>query len=181
LRDADQRKAEMVRLVEPQIPVLRRYARMLVKDWSVADDLVQDCLERTFAHWHLRRPDRQVKPWMLSILHNLAMNHFSRSKWLSLHTAIDDVDESALARPASQESTVGYNQVLAAIDSLPEELRSLFLLIAVEELSYAEAASVLDIPVGTVMSRLHRARARLQGMLGGGPVLPAAQSLRGVR
>lgn len=171
----------MVGLVEPLIPALRRYARMLVRDWSIADDLVQDCLERVFTRWHLRQPNGPLKAWTFSILHNLAMNHFRRSSRRGRQVTLEDVDEAVLALPASQENVVSHSQILEAIDRLPEENRSVFLLIAVEELSYAEAASVLDIPIGTVMSRLYRARARLQSMLTSGSIPPVTQALRVVR
>ena len=166
--------------VEPLIPASRRYARMLIKDRSTADDLVQDSLEGIFTRWHLRRPHDPLRPWLFSILHNLAMSHFRRSARQGLQVAIEDVDEAVLALPAAQESLLSHSDVLAAIDHLPEEYRSVFLLIVVEELSYAEAASVLALPTGTIMSRLHRARTRLQTMLTCGSVSPSAKTLRGV-
>lgn len=174
----DRRAAEMMKLVEPLIPALRRYARMLSKDRSAADDLVQDCLERLFTRWHLRRPDEELKAWVFTILHNLAMNHFRRAARHARHMPLDDVDEAALSLPAPQESTVTHAQVLAAIDHLPDDYRSVFLLIAVEELSYAEAASVLDVPIGTIMSRLYRARMRLQTQLTDNATPPALRIVR---
>lgn len=168
----------MVQLVEPLIPALRRYAHMLSKDHSAADDLVQDCLERLFTRWHLRRPGEDLKAWIFTILHNLAMNHFRRAARHGRQVAIDEVDEAQLSFPARQEDAVMHAQVLAAIDCLPEDYRSVFLLIAVEELSYAEAASVLSIPIGTVMSRLHRARLRLQSLLTDNASPPALRIVR---
>jgi RNA polymerase sigma factor (sigma-70 family) len=181
LNDADRRGAEMARMVEPLIPALRRYATMLSKDRSTADDMVQDCLERTFTHWRLRDPNGPLKAWVFSILHNLAMDHLRRTRRRGPHLAIDDIDEAALAVPASQENAVNHDQVLSAIDRLPEDYRNVFLLIAIEEMSYAEAASILHIPVGTIMSRLYRARMRLQGMLTDRPAPSATQALRVVR
>ncbi|HTJ02321.1 MAG TPA: RNA polymerase sigma factor [Methylovirgula sp.] len=178
LSGADRREAEMVRLVEPLIPALRRYARMLSKDRSAADDLVQDCLERLFTRWHLRRPDDDLKAWVFTILHNIAVNHFRRASRHGRQIAIDEIDEAQLSFPARQEDAVTHAQVLAAIDRLPDEHRGVFLLIAVEELSYAEAASILDIPIGTVMSRLHRARARLQSLLTDNASPPALRIVR---
>lgn len=165
-------------MIEPLIPALRRYARMLSKDPFAADDLVQDCLERLFTRWHLRRPDEELKGWVFTILHNLAMNHFRRAARHGRSMPIDEVDEAALSRPAPQEDTVMHAQVLAAIDRLPDDHRSVFLLIAVEELSYAEAASVLDVPIGTVMSRLYRARMRLQRLLTDNATPPALRIVR---
>lgn len=181
LKDTHPHQAEMVGMVEPLIPALRRYARMLSKDKSAADDLVQDCLERTFTRWHLLRSNGNIKAWIFSILHNLAMSQFRRVARRGQHMAIEDIDESVFALPPAQEDALNHHQVLAAIDRLPEEYRSVFLLIAVEELSYAEAASVLDIPLGTVMSRLYRARMRLQSDLSHSSIPPVTQNLRVVK
>lgn len=174
-------QAEMVGMVEPLIPALRRYARMLSKDKSAADDLVQDCLERTFTRWHLLRSHGNLKAWIFSILHNLAMTQFRCVARRGQHMAIEEIEESVFALPPTQEDTLNHNQVLAAIDRLPEEYRSVFLLIAVEELSYAEAASVLDVPIGTIMSRLYRARMRLQRALSHSSIPPVTQNLRVVK
>jgi RNA polymerase sigma-70 factor (ECF subfamily) len=153
---------DMLRIIEPMIPSLRRYARALVGSHATADDLVQDCLERAVSRWHQRRGDGDARPWMFTILHNLAVNQFRQAAARGSHLSIDDADENALCLEAVQEKRLLYNDVLLKLAALPDEQRSVILLIAVEELSYADAARVLDIPVGTVMSRLSRARERLQ-------------------
>ena len=153
---------DMLRLIEPLIPPLRRYARALVKDRAVADDLVQDCLECAVGRWHQRREDGDARTWMFSILHNLAVSRFRQAAFRGKHVSLDDVDDdTALGRRAAQEDQLTYSDVLEKVAELPEEQRSVLMLIAVEDLSYSEAARVLDIPVGTVMSRLSRARERL--------------------
>lgn len=158
---------DMVQLIEPIIPALRRYARGLVRDRSAADDLVQDCLERAVGHWHQRRADGNPRSWMFAILHNLAVNRFRGQKGRPVHIEIDEAAEPDVARTASQDQTVEVRDMLRCVDQLPEEQRSVLLLIAVEDLSYAQAAEVLGIPLGTVMSRLSRARNRLIELMDG--------------
>ncbi len=156
---------DMTRVIEPLIPALRRYARALLRDRSAADDLVQDCLERAIGHWHQRRADGDPRTWMFSILHNLAMTRLHRAARRPLHLGIDEVAEAGLAASARQEDRLRYQDLLAKVAQLPDEQRTVLLLVTVEELSYAETAKVLDIPVGTVMSRLSRAREKLLGMI----------------
>jgi len=151
----------MVHLIEPLIPALRRYARTLVRNRSAADDLVQDCLERAVSHWHQRRTDGDPRTWMFTILHNLAVSRFRGQKLRPVHVDIDDTSERDIARMPSQETTVEVQDMLRCVDQLPHEQRSVLLLVAIEDLSYAQTADVLGIPVGTVMSRLSRARDRL--------------------
>lgn len=152
--------------VEPQIPALRRYAVALLRDRSAADDLVQDCLERAVSGWHRRR-EGSVKAWLFAILHNLAVDRFRQIKNRGKHAAIEDTIEADLSEGPTQERTIMLRDVLEKLGRLPEDLRAVLLLVAVEDLSYAEAANALDIPIGTVMSRLSRARERLQQELDG--------------
>ena len=159
---------DMHRLIEPLIPSLRRYARALTKDRAAADDLVQDCLERAISRWHQRRADGNVRTWIFTILHNLAINRFRQTMSRGKHLPLDAAADAALGRPASQEDQLKYSEVLDKVSQLPEEQRAVLLLVAVEDLSYAEAARVLDIPIGTVMSRLSRARERLLILMEGG-------------
>jgi RNA polymerase sigma factor (sigma-70 family) len=152
---------DMMLLVEPLIPALRRYARSLLRDRAAADDLVQDCLERAVTRWHQRRADGDARTWLFTILHNLAISRLRQNARRGAHVPLDDAGESVTARPPTQEDRLHHHEVLRAIETLPEEQRSVLLLVSVEDLSYAEAARVLDIPVGTVMSRLSRAREKL--------------------
>jgi RNA polymerase sigma factor (sigma-70 family) len=157
---------DMLLAIEPQIAALRRYARALVGNAAAADDLVQDCLEKAVSHWHQRR-DGDPRPWLFAILHNLAVSQFRRQAARGPHVAIDDAGEHDLKQDAVQENQLIYRDVLEKLSRLPEELRAVLLLVAVEDLSYAGAAAVLGIPIGTVMSRLSRARERLQQELMG--------------
>lgn len=160
-------------LVEPLIPSLRRYARSLLRDQSAADDLVQDCLERVISRWHQRRADGDARTWVFTILHNLAINRLKQKARRGVHVTVEDADEAAFATAPVQEDRLHHRAVVEALSSLPEDQRSVLLLVSVEDLSYAEAASVLDIPLGTVMSRLSRARHRLAQMIEEGPARSA--------
>jgi RNA polymerase sigma-70 factor, ECF subfamily len=152
---------DMLLQVEPLIPALRRYARALVRNRANADDLVQDCLERAVSRWHQRR-DGDLRAWLFSILHNLTVDQFRKTAARGKHVAIDETSEGDFGEAAKQEHRLMYQDVLNKLARLPEEQRAVLLLIAVEDLSYADAAKTLDVPVGTVMSRLSRARERLQ-------------------
>ena len=154
--------SDMLHQIEPVIPALRRYARALVRNHAAADDLVQDCLERAVSRWDQRREPGNPKPWLFAILHNLAVTQFRRTATRGQHVTIDEAHEHEIGQNAVQEQTMIYREALGKLARLPDEQRAVLLLIAVEDLTYAEAAKVLNIPVGTVMSRLSRARERLQ-------------------
>jgi RNA polymerase sigma-70 factor (ECF subfamily) len=160
----------MVRLLEPMIPALRRYARVLLRDRSAADDLVQDGLERALSHWHQRRADRDARSWVFAILHNLAVNRMRQAARRSPHVPLEEAAEPS--QPPVQDGVLQHRDLLRALDNLPDEQRSVLLLVSVEDLSYAEAATVLGVPVGTVMSRLARGRERLRQAMEG-EVVPA--------
>ena len=154
---------DRARLLEGQIPALRRYAYALVRDHDAADDLVQDCLERALSRWYLRRADGDLRAWLFTILRNLFINAY-RSRQRRNRATSEDA-----AAALDPEARLEARDALAALDQLPEEQKSLLLLIGVEDLSYDEAARVLGVPVGTVMSRLSRARQRLRGLIETGP------------
>ncbi|WP_262027974.1 sigma-70 family RNA polymerase sigma factor [Microvirga sp. Mcv34] len=157
---------EIATLLEPQIPGLRRYAWALLRDDEAADDLVQDTLERAISRWHQRR-DGDLRAWLFAIQRNLFINALRQRKVRGMHVgeeALNDVQ----APDMSPESHAGLHDVLRGLDALPEEQRSILLLIGVEDLSYEQAAQVLGIPLGTVMSRLSRARARLREFMENG-------------
>lgn len=157
---------DMLVQVEPLIPGLRRYARALVRERAAADDLVQDCLERAVSRWHQRR-DGSVRAWLFTILHNLAITQFRQATARGRHMPIDEAGEQELVSAAAQEQRLIYHDALSKLAKLPEEQRAVLLLVAVEDLSYADAADVLNVPVGTVMSRLSRAREKLQQEMDG--------------
>lgn len=146
-----------------EIPHLRRYARALLRDPEVADDLVQSCLERALSRFHLWQPDRRLRPWLFAIMHNL---HVNTIRYRSSRPAAVELDESILpSGAATQDGVLHARAVLAAIDRLPEDQRTVVTLVAIEELSYKDAAAVLGIPLGTLMSRLHRGREHLRELL----------------
>lgn len=155
---------EIASLLEPQIPGLRRYAWALLRDDEAADDLVQDTLERAISRWGQRRRDGDLKAWLFAIQRNLFLNHLRQQKRREAPLGPEALDGVATVE-AEPDSHAGLRDILAALDALPEEQRSLLLLVGVEDLSYAQAAQVLGLPVGTVMSRLSRARARVRDFM----------------
>ncbi|MBO1075846.1 RNA polymerase sigma factor (plasmid) [Roseomonas marmotae] len=160
--------SDMARLLEPLIPSLRRYARAMLRDSSAADDLVQDGLERAITRWHQRRADGDARSWLFAIVHNLAINRLRQSARRGPHLPLDSAEESGPTQPPRQEEGLRQRDLMRALETLPEEQRSVVLLVSVEDLSYAEVAHVLGVPVGTVMSRLSRGRERLRLAVDGG-------------
>lgn len=144
------------------IPALRRYARLLTGDPTRADDLVQDTLERACIKWSLWQPGSALRSWLLSLMHNLHMNHLRDWRHDDGHAALEDAPEPALDPTAAAAEGMDLQRALAA---LPAPMREVLLLVTIEEYTYAETAGILGVPVGTVMSRLHRARERLRELM----------------
>src|SRR3979490_2895774 len=156
---------EAERLVE-LIPRLRRYARALVGDRASADYLVQDPLERAWSKLHLYRRGTDLRAWLFTVMHNVHVNKVRATRVTD--TLEDELPE--LAQRASQGDTLLVRDLDRAIARLPSEQRAVLLLVTLEEMSYEEVARALGIPIGTVMSRLSRAREKLRlTMLGQGP------------
>ncbi len=156
--------SEAERLVE-LIPRLRRYARALVGDRSAADDLVQDTLERAWAKLHLYRRGTDLRAWLFTVMHNVHVNKVRATR--ATDTLEDEMPE--LAQRASQGDSLMVRDLDRSISRLPAEQRSVLLLVTLEDMSYDEVARTLGIPIGTVMSRLSRAREKLRGMMLGQP------------
>lgn len=154
-------------LLEPQIPALRRYAFALTRDHAAADDLVQDTLERALRRWTVRGDD--VRPWLFTVLHNLFIDDARARRRRPLHDPFEGHAPDVAALPAQEGAMIGRD-ILAQFGALSDEHQSVLLLVAVEGLSYADAAAVLSVPVGTVMSRLNRAREAFRRLLDGEPV-----------
>jgi RNA polymerase sigma factor (sigma-70 family) len=152
-------------LIEPLIPALRRYAYALRRDHAAADDLVQDTLERALLHWSSRRSDGNLRAWLFTILRNLHIGSRRQAQRRGTTVEIEEADLPDSA--AGPDIVLETRDVLAALDQLPEEQKSLLLLVGVEDFSYEEAARILDVPIGTVMSRLSRARKRLRSIVEG--------------
>jgi RNA polymerase sigma factor (sigma-70 family) len=144
------------------IPALRRYARLLTGDAARADDLVQDTLERACLKWSLWKPGSALRGWLLALMHNLYVNQLRDWRHDDSHAALEGA-----AEPAHEPLSLAAERMdlLQALAALPPPMREVLLLVTVEEYSYAEAASILDVPVGTIMSRLHRARDRLRELM----------------
>jgi RNA polymerase sigma-70 factor (ECF subfamily) len=151
---------EAERLVE-LIPRLRRYARALVGDRATADDLVQDTLERAWAKLHLYRRGTDLRAWLFTVMHNVHVNRVRATR------PTDQLEEEMpeLAQRASQGDGLLVRDLDRAISRLPDEQRAVLLLVTLEEMSYETVARSLDIPIGTVMSRLSRAREKLRAMM----------------
>ncbi|MBI0538122.1 RNA polymerase sigma factor [Roseomonas sp. KE2513] len=152
---------DMAQLIEPLIPALRRYARALLRDRVAADDLVQDGLERAIGRWQQRRNDGNARSWLFAIVHNLALNQMRQSSRRGPHLPLEAAD-GVSSGTLGQEQGLQHQDLVRALQTLPEEQRSVVLLVSVEDLSYAEVAEVLKIPIGTVMSRLSRGREKLR-------------------
>ena len=150
------------------IPRLRRYTRSLVFDSTGADDLVQTALERALSHWHQFDQRRDMLVWLLSIAHNAHLDLRRRESRMTV-TDPDDLQIAQDRLGGDPGTDVGLRlDLLAALRRLSPEQREPLLLVCVEQLTYAEVAEVMHIPVGTVMSRVCRARAALREFLDGG-------------
>jgi RNA polymerase sigma-70 factor (ECF subfamily) len=156
-------------LIEAHIPGLRRFACALLRgDRHSADDLVQDCLERAVSRWHLRRAEGDVRGWLYTILYHRFLSDKHRQRRRGTHDALLEVVEAELPGvDGGQDWALEHRDLLRAFAALPEEQRSVVLLIGVEDLSYQQAARVLGVPIGTVMSRLSRGRERLRHYMNG--------------
>ncbi len=148
------------------IPRLRRYARALTGERFRADDLVQDTLERAISKWALWRPGTDLRAWTFTIMHNVFVNQVKRSanagETLDPDAGLDTEDSSARADTLAALSAINH-----ALQQLSDEQREVLLLVTLEGFSYDEAAHTLGMPIGTVMSRLSRARVRLGELLEG--------------
>lgn len=155
-----------VEQLQAQIPRLRRYARALTGSREAADDLVQDALERAWTKRALWRQDSNLRAWLFAVMHNVFVNGVKRAKSMA---SLDAMNEEGAAEPvassASAETDASLRELRSALARLPPEQRQVVLLVGLEQLTYAETAEVLEIPIGTVMSRLSRGRDRLRQLL----------------
>ncbi|UCE89515.1 MAG: sigma-70 family RNA polymerase sigma factor [Pseudomonadota bacterium] len=147
------------------IPRLRRYARALFRgDSTAADDLVQDCLERALDRQHYFRANSNLRAWLFTIMHNIYVNRVRRQANVPDIVAAEPDSLPASSRP---EDAVALDDLSRAIQALPHEQKTVLLLVTLEGMSYREVADMLEVPEGTVMSRLARARQRLRAGLSG--------------
>jgi len=150
-------------LIEREIPRLRRYARALVRNQDSADDLVQDTLLRALAKIHLWEPGTDLRAWLFTLMHNQYVNFVRRAVREGTQTSIDAAID--LGRAPSQQDSLKLRDLRNALDRLPDEQRTVILLIGLEGMRYEEVAEILGVPVGTIRSRLSRAREALRAMM----------------
>lgn len=156
-------------LLVEQLAGLRRYARALTGNSWAADDLVQDTLERACAKWQLWVAGTDLRAWLFTLMHNLYMSQ-RRAARVALNSVSIDELESELQAPSS--SSDDPMDISRCLQRLPADQRAVLLLVVLEDMSYKEAAKVLAIPIGTVMSRLSRARSRLRELMDAGRPAP---------
>ena len=152
-------------LLESEIPRLRRYARVLTRDASRTDDLVQNCLIRAFAKQHLWQLGTDLRAWLFTILHHQWVNDVRRAVRDRETVSIEEVPETRLSVYSNAEASLQLRDLDRAMGRLPNEQRQVLLLIGLEDMRYEEAAAILGIPVGTVHSRLSRGRETLRVLL----------------
>ena len=149
-------------LIIPFIPNLRRYARALVGDRDGADDLVQDTLERAVRKFHLWKPG-DLRAWLFSIMHNVFVNQLKARKI----SPTVEIDEATIAAHIPTVTSVDVIDLQRALLTLAAEQREVVLLVALEDMTYADVSRALGIPMGTVMSRLSRGREKLRRLMSG--------------
>ncbi len=157
--------AEIHRGIEAEIPRLRRYARALSRDVAGADDLVQDCLARALEKLHLWQEGTDLRAWLFTILHNQYVNQVRRAVREGAAVGLSET-EPMLAQAPHQGKRLELRDLERAIAKLPDEQRSVILLVGMEGMRYEEVAEILDIPIGTVRSRLSRGRDALRRLMG---------------
>jgi RNA polymerase sigma-70 factor (ECF subfamily) len=148
-----------------ELPYLRRFARALAGDAALADDLVQDCLERALNKSHLYDPSRPLRAWLYAVLRNLFISGVRRSGRSMVVKAVDDLIDGEDAVPPAQEERLSVELIGKALDRLSPQHREVIVLVGLEEMSYRDVAEITGVPLGTVMSRLSRAREQLRGIL----------------
>ncbi len=161
--------------IEAAVPALRRYAHALTRNLDAADDLVQDCLERAIRKRGLFGPRGPLRAWLFRILLNLYRNDLRHTRRHGT-VPLDDMAIEA-ATPANQHGRIALAEMARALDRLPGEQREALLLVVLDGVSYAEAAAILEVPIGTLMSRLGRARAALR-VLTGTPTEPRLRTVK---
>ena len=152
------------------IPRLRRYAQALTGQRDAADDLIQDTLERAWRKRALWQPGTDLRAWLFTVMHNVHVNRVRAARPIeSLGESVAaEATAAAQASGQSAESGVVLSELRAALMQLSEEQRQVILLVGLEQMSYVEAAGILGVPIGTVMSRLSRGRGQLRALLSQG-------------
>jgi RNA polymerase sigma-70 factor (ECF subfamily) len=157
----DDRKAAIL----AEIPRLRRYARALLRDRDSADDLVQDCLERALGRMENWRTGDNPRRWLFTIMHHLFVDQARKSKRRAEVVMLTLDDSEAMSSPAQQVESIASREIIDALQAISPERRAALVIVGIEGFSYAEAATMLGIPAGTLMSRVARGREELRGLL----------------
>ena len=151
-------------LREP-LPRLHRFACWLTRDENQADDLTQSTLEKALSHWHQRRDDSALRPWLFAIAYRQFVDNQRRAR--RYVRVLELFGRTVRTETPSLEREVVAQSIIQALNRLPDAQRHLLLWVSVEGLGYRDIADMLDIPIGTVMSRLSRARAALRQLTDG--------------
>ena len=149
--------------IAAEVPRLTRYACALIRDRREADDLVHDCVVRALANLSSWRDGDSPRKWLFTIMHNIHIDQMRARKRSPVHVELEEQHQSASVVHPSDDVT--RSEINAAMAALPLEQRQCVLLVGLEGLTYAEAADVLGVPAGTIMSRLSRGRERLRDLL----------------
>ena len=148
-----------------ELPQLRRFARALAGDAALADDLVQDCVERALKKQHLYDEARPLRAWLYAILRNIHVSQWRRTSNFGVMANVDDLQGNEPSLAPAQEQNLSVAIITKALDKLPAPQREVLVMVSLEEMSYREVAEIIGVPIGTVMSRLSRARSALQALL----------------
>ncbi len=153
--------------IEKYIPALRRYAFALLRNQEAADDLVQDCLERALQKQLLWLKGSSMRAWLFTIMHNIYVNQVKKQSRKPVTFSLDTYHDTHDISAGYAHSDSNISDIEKGLHQLPEEQRQVLLLVALEGFSYKEVSKILNIPMGTVMSRLSRARESVRSFMRG--------------
>lgn len=162
MKQSQNERREINWMIAREIPALRRYARILMRGTGDKDDLVQDTLERAIRKSHTWRREGSIRSWLYRVQYTVFLNRYRKQANLKEVAAENMSQSPAMTVNASQDAKLECNRILKALEYLKPRHREVLLLVAVEGFSYDQAARIMDIPVGTVRSRLARAREDLR-------------------
>ncbi|RWN30675.1 MAG: RNA polymerase sigma factor [Mesorhizobium sp.] len=157
----DEKKAAIL----GEIPRLRRYARSLLRDRDAADDLVQDCLERSLVRLDNWQTGESPRRWLFTIMHHLFIDQMRKVNRRGEAAMLPLEAGEAVAQPAEQVESIASREIVDALQAISPDRRAALVMVAIEGFSYAEAANILGVPAGTLMSRIARGREELRGLL----------------
>jgi RNA polymerase sigma-70 factor, ECF subfamily len=178
--DPEEAMSRFVSLLEQEIPRLRRYARALTRDLVRADDLVQETLLRAFRKEHLWEPGTDLRAWLFTIMHNQYVNEVRRATRDAASLDVQDCSTFLIAN-SDPSASRQLQELEHALSQLPEGQRQVILLVGLEGMSYEDVAAILQIPIGTVRSRLSRGREVLRNLMGMDPKPANASEFEGPR